>query len=173
MEVFNSAFTAYALEKALSGQGGFAYDSGEFMLDKDDVVITGGVQHSLGEVPDFVMVWTDEFAGKTNEYTNTTVLGFVAFRELFGMPQRFSSSLSGTGIGIQFTNGSGSNTVGPGAPTSESYNPAAIFIDNYRISDTYFGSIKSSNSHYYRAGITYKYFVSKAWWNVGGAQNAE
>lgn len=153
------------------GGGGLAYDTGEIVFANDGTFMKN-VPHSLGEVPDFVMVWTDDFAGTTNEYGNTTNLGLVAFRNLFGMPQRYSSALSGIGIGIQFTNSSGSNTVTPGAPNSITYNPAAMFANNVAngdITDTYFTIIRSGNSNYYRAGKTYKYFVSKAWWNVGGA----
>ena len=171
MEVFNSAFTADALEKALSGQGGFAYDMGEIVFANDDT-LKKNVPHSLGEVPDFLMVWTDDLAGTTNEYGNTTNLGMVAFRNLFGMPQRLSSAASGSGMGIYFTNSSGSNTAAIVAPNSLTYSPAAAFINtaaNGNITDTYFSIIKSGNANYYRAGITYKYFVSKAWWNVGGA----
>lgn len=59
------------------GGNGLAYDMGEFVFDAD-TVNAGLVRHNLGEHPDFVLVWTDDFAGKANPDTGyATTLGFV------------------------------------------------------------------------------------------------
>ena len=44
-----------------------------------------------------------------------------------------------------------------------------IFVSDTTIGTPNFGT----NGARFRAGVTYKYFVSKAWWNVGGVVNAE
>ena len=38
---------------------------------------------------------------------------------------------------------------------------------------TQFYAPYTGNKYYWRAGVKYKYFVAKAWWNNGGAVNAE
>ena len=46
------------------GGDGLAYDMGEFVLDADTVflITANGIPHQLGEMPDFVLTWTDDFA---------------------------------------------------------------------------------------------------------------
>lgn len=55
-----------------------------------------------------------------------------------------------------------------GYPTSTSY---GIIDERLPTSTHFFGANFGANS-YYRAGAVYNYFVSKAWWNVGGVADA-
>ena len=53
-------------------------------------------------------------------------------------------------------------------PTSNSY----MITADYAATTEKIGLPVVGSNNYYRAGVTYKYFVSKAWWNVGGVANA-
>lgn len=174
-----SGEVATAIAGIVSGGGGgngLAYDMGEFVLDADTV--TGfdiKVSHSLGTAPDFICVWTDHWAGLTSDNQVTyddarsTAVGFVWLKEITGMAFRASSTNSGTPltVGLQITNGD--YRVGGALPSSGVYG----MIDNKHYTETTFSPPSFGyGSARYRAGVTYKYFVSKAWWNVGGVANA-
>ena len=58
--------------------------------------------------------------------------------------------------------------VGVGAPTSATYG----FTDIRLPTSTHFLGPHFGASTYWRAGAVYNYFVSKAWWNVGGVADA-
>lgn len=166
---FPAGFIA-AVESISAGGGGLQYDMGEFVLDAD--LIAPSFAHSLGVLPDFVFVWSEDFAGTTNEYGNSTTLGFVAINNPFGMMQRLSASANDVGIGVHFTQANGAEVITVSVPNTGSYNPARIFNSGNSTGENV-KIIKANNLSYYRAGKTYKYFVCSAWWNVGGASNAE
>ena len=146
---------------------GLAYDMGEFVLDADNVY-ANAVPHDLGSKPEFILVWTDDLAGTTNEYGNTTNVGFIWMKNLMGLKQRLTASSNTTGYTVNYYQSVGSNTLHTSAPTSAAYCHEDIDTD------TTFVLHRQGSSVYWRAGITYKYFVSKAWWNteLGGATNA-
>lgn len=158
------------------GGGGLAYDMGEFVLDADVVAIktSNGIPHQLGETPDFVLVWTDEFsnlsAENVNPYGHNVSVGYIWLNGLTGLAQRVTSTTSsdlGLFLSMSLTNG-GYN-VGITSPSSTAYFMSA----DYFPTDEKIGIvILASTVQKYKAGITYKYFVSKAWWNVGGVANA-
>lgn len=170
------------VEKLLSGQmaaeitgieggggGGLAYDMGEFTVDADTV--SGkliSVPHNLGATPEFICVWTDYWAGLTSDLpvnyddSKHTAAGFIWLKEITGMVYRASSAASGTPlcVSLQITNGD--YRVGAAAPSSAAYGIFDDFIFETAFSPPTLGV----NGPRYRAGVTYKYFVSKAWWEV-------
>lgn len=155
-----------AIDSIPSG-GGLAYDMGEFVLDSD-TVYAKAVPHDLGSKPEFILVWTDDLAGTTNEYENTTNVGFIWMKNLMGLKQRLTASSNTTGYTVNYYQSVGSNTLHTSAPTSAAYCHEDIDTD------TTFVLHRQGSSVYWRAGITYKYFVAKAWWNteLGGDTNA-
>lgn len=155
---------------------GLAYDMGEFVLDTDiafkDTV--DGIPHKLGETPDFVLIWTDDFANLSAEnvspYENSSSIGYMWMRGLFGMTQRLSSvNSSEYGQTIGFSLNKDDYRLNIYTPSSPYYVMQDQFIPtNEKIGIIQLGSVQQQ----WRAGVTYKYFVSKAWWNIGGVANA-
>lgn len=165
--------------EAISGGGGtgLAYDMGEFVLDADiasnsKFLVNNPIPHNLGETPDFIIVWTDHWAGITEApYTDAaTMVGFVWLNGLTGMIGRASSSANITNPLIatfsfpksdyrcSFTN-----------PTSAAYG----LSDDRLPTQEAFTLANNGSTYLWRAGVVYKYFVSKAWWNIGGVASAE
>lgn len=161
----------------ISGGGGvtgLTYDMGEFVLDADSTG-WGKIYHNLGELPGFVLVWTDDYVGVTNPDTvYATSLGFLWMDRIMGLENWFSSSASGDGTTVNFTqskSGTGMNVI---KPTSKTYTMSVDGSAAYaQVTPEYFQIVKIGNTTYYRAGTVYKYFVSKAWWNIGGVASAE
>ncbi len=161
----------------VSGGGGLAYDMGEFVLDADVVVLTtsDGIPHQLGEVPDFVLIWTDDFkdlsADNVNPYGHNVNVGYMWFNGLTGLAQRITSSANNElAIYIAMVLPSGAYVVTTNSVTSVAYGMTANFIPS---SEKFSLPQNASTAQKWKAGINYKYFVSKAWWNVGGVVNAE
>ncbi len=157
--------------EGIEAGGGLAYDMGEFVLDADGNG-WNEIPHNLGVVPDFILVWTDEFAGTTNSYGTPTVIGFICMHMITGMSQRLTSAASYYPLNILLTQAKDSNVLSVGNPTSYIYTASADIVSS-STNKTQFATMHTPSTTYYRAGITYKYFVSKAWWNVGGVASAE
>lgn len=160
-----------------TGGGGLAYDMGEFVLDADTVSGKGiSVPHSLGVTPEFICVWTDHWAGLTSENPVTyddakrTAAGFIWLKEITGMVCRLSSAASGNPMCLGFLIINDDYRVGGTLPSSSAY---GMVGDEYYTEATFSPPTFGVNGMIYRAGVTYKYFVSKAWWNAGGVANAE
>ena len=147
---------------------GLAYDMGEFVLDADTKHLDPtSIHHNLGEVPEFILVWTDDFAGlsEENPAAQQCNLGYVWLKNLTGMLQRLSTAATGDSLAVNFNLVSGDYRIQPIAPNSAAYltkQPTAEGL-----------GLNQIGNNYWRAGVTYKYFVSKAWWNIGGAANVE
>lgn len=157
----------------ISGGGGvtgLAYDMGEFVLEADTTAGANTyISHNLGEKPGFILVWTDDYVGVTNPDENyLTSLGFVWFNQIMGLENWFTSSMKGEGTTVNFVQNKATDGMNVMKPTSGSYTlkSAEVSAESFRL-------VKVGNSTYYRAGKTYKYFVSKAWWNIGGVASAE
>ena len=158
------------------GGGGLAYDMGEFVLGADVAAIStsNGISHQLGETPDFVLVWTDDFADlsaeKVNPYGHHVSVGYIWMNGLTGLMQRITSTVnSDLGLFCGMTLPNGGYSVIFNSPSSVAY----FMATNYLPTDEKIGLVLlASTAQKYKAGITYKYFVSKAWWNVGGVANA-
>lgn len=150
------------------GGEGLTYDMGEFVLDADVKGLGPSLPHNLGEIPEFILVWTDDFAGlsEENPAEQQCNLGYVWLKNLTCMLQRLTATVTGDSLTVDFNLMSGDYRIQPIAPNSASYlakQPTA----------EYFGLNQTGSSNYWRAGVTYKYFVSKAWWNTGGVTNVE
>ena len=160
--------------EAISGGGstGLAYDMGEFVFDADIASHKApAVQHNLGEIPDCIIVWTDNWAGNT-EVIDTTygaMVGFLWMREFTGMTERGSTSVSAVNPIILFMNiAKNDYRLSIAVPTSAGY-----CVNLNTLTATEFYPPNYGPSNYWRGGVTYKYFVSKAWWNIGGVAGAE
>ena len=165
--------------EAISGGGGtgLAYDMGEFILDADTAsnnawLARNPIPHNLGETPDFIIVWTDHWAGITEApYTdNNTMVGFAWLNGLTGMIGRASSSADVTNPLIAIVSFHKSDyRCSVSNPASSSYG-----LTNDRLpTQEAFALASYGQAFLWRAGVVYKYFVSKAWWNIGGVANAE
>ena len=167
MLAWPNGFLAAIAEITGGGGAGLAYDMGEFVLDADAKYDDPpSIPHNLGEVPEFILVWTDDFAGLSegNPAAQQCNLGYVWLKNLTGMLQRLTTTATGDSLTVDFNLLSGDYRIQPIAPTSYLYltkQPTAEGL----------GLNQIGNNHYWRAGVTYKYFVSKAWWNIGGAAN--
>lgn len=151
------------------GGSGLAYDMGEFVLEADTIAGENTyISHNLGEKPGFILVWTDDYVGVTNPYDNVTALGFVWFNQIMGLENWFTSSQKGEGTTVNFTQNKAAGGMNVVKPTSASYT-----LKSDGVSAESFMLVKSGYTNYYRGGTTYKYFVSKAWWNIGGVASAE
>lgn len=169
-----------AVEAITAGGGGLAYDIGTFTLSIDETsasVTTDaaeefktGVPHSLGETPDFIMVWTDEWAGITTApYTTNTEVGFIWARGLTGMTQHGSSSVNVKNpVLVRLSMGGNAYRVAVGYPNSTAYG----IPDGRLPTSTHFCCTTFGAGTWWRGGVVYNYFVSKAWWNVGGVADA-
>lgn len=152
------------------GGEGLKYDMGEFVLDADEKFLNPSLPHNLGEIPEFILVWTDDFAGLSEENPagQQCNLGYIWLKNLTGMLQRLTAAAAGAGdsLIVNFNLNSGDYRIQPIVPNSYVYlakQPTA----------EYFGLNQFSGTFYWRAGVTYKYFVSKAWWNTGGTANVK
>lgn len=149
---------------AFAAANGIAYDTGEFIVDKDSVGFEDTVPHGLGEIPFVTLVWTDYFEDKglnadnvNTEFTTGTNLGYLSIHGLTSLPQRLTSAIGlEDQVYIGFTLAANEYRFQSFAPTSLAYIPSitAETIPIHRM----------GSSSYWRSGITYKYFVSKAWW---------
>lgn len=156
--------------------GGLAFDMGEFVLDADvrSLGAGNGIPHYLGQTPDFVLIWTDDFSYLTEDnlspYSTATSVGYSWLNGLTGLQQRLSSSAyTDYGVFVGYWLMADNYRVTASSPSSAAYCLTAEQVPN---AEKFGLSVVTGNS-YWRAGVTYKYFVSEAWWNVGGAASAE
>ena len=151
------------------GGSGLAYDMGEFVPEADTIAgVNTYISHNLGEKPGFILVWTDDYVGVTNPNDNATALGFVWFNQIMGLENWFTSSVKGEGTTVNFTQFIAADGMNVAKPTSASYS-----LNSDGVSAESFMLVKIGKNTYYRGGTTYKYFVSKAWWNIGGVASAK
>lgn len=157
-----------AIQTGGGGGTGLAYDMGEFVPEADTTGRTY-ISHNLGEKPGFILVWTDDYAGVTNpDELYPTALGFVWFNQIMGLENWFTSSTKGEGTTVNFVQNKATDGMNVMKPTSSAYT-----LKSDEVSAESFTLVKMSANTYYRAGTTYKYFVSKAWWNIGGVASAK
>lgn len=168
MLAWPNGFLAAIAEITGGGGAGLAYDMGEFVLDADVKALNPSLPHNLGEIPEFILVWTEDFAGlsEENPAAQQCNLGYIWLKNLTCMLQRLTTTVTDDSLTVNFNLDSGDYRIVPIMPNSYAYltkQPTA----------EYFGLGQMRSDCYWRAGVTYKYFVSKAWWNVGGAANAK
>lgn len=144
---------------------GLAYDVGEFVLDADakHLPVASGIPHALGETPDFVVVWTDDFADLSADKvaSQTVTVGYVWIHGLGGIMQRVANNAySEYGFYATYILDTGEYFGRINVPTSNAY----MMTDAYAATNEKIGLPVSSSVPTYRAGVKYKYFVSKGWW---------
>lgn len=152
------------------GGAGLAYDMGEFVLDADAKYLDPpSLPHNLGEIPEFILVWTDDFAGLSaeNPAAQQCNLGFIWLKNLSGLMQRLSSSVTGDALTVNLILNNADYRIQPLSPNS------AVYLTEQPTAEGFGLNQMAGINYYWRAGVTYKYFVSKAWWNIGGTANAE
>ena len=151
------------------GGAGLAYDMGEFVLDADTKVLhPPSLPHNLGEVPEFILVWTDDFVGlsEENPAAQQCNLGYIWLKNLCGLMQRLTSAATGNALTVNLALNNADYRIQVGSPTS------AVYLTEQPTAEG-LGLNQTGGNNYWRAGVTYKYFVSKAWWNTGGVANVE
>lgn len=151
------------------GGAGLAYDMGEFVLDADTKFLDPpSIPHNLGEVPEFILVWTDDFAELSEESpaAQQCNLGYIWLKNLCGLMQSLTSTATGNALTVNLVLKAAEYRIQISQLTSAFYLAKQPTAEGFGLNQT-------GGSNYWRAGVTYKYFVSKAWWNVGGAANAE
>ena len=153
------------------GGAGLAYDMGEFVLDEDvknSSSLSISIHHNLGEVPEFILVWTDDFAelSEGNPAAQQCNLGYIWLKNLCGLMQSLTSAATGNALTVNFILNNAEYRIKLSPPTSASYLVQQPTAEGLSLNQT-------GSTYYWRAGVTYKYFVSKAWWNIGGAANVE
>lgn len=152
------------------GGAGLVYDMGEFVLDADAKYVTSPfIPHNLGEVPEFILVWTDDFAGLSegNPAAQQCNLGYIWLKNLCGLMQRLTTAARGDALTANLILNSADYRIQIVSPNS------AVYLTEQPTAEGFGLNQMAGNNYYWRAGVTYKYFVSKAWWNVGGAANVE
>lgn len=151
------------------GGAGLAYDMGEFVLDADTKALDPpSIPHNLGEVPEFILVWTDDFAGlsEENPAAQQCNLGYIWLKNLCGLMQSLTTVATGDALTCNFILNNADYRIRYILPNS------LVYLTKQPTAEG-FGLTQAGSSYYWRAGVTYKYFVSKAWWNVGGTTNVE
>ena len=146
------------------GGNGLAYDVGTFKLAVDSNASGSAVKtipHKLGKKPRMIVVWTDDFADITDPpYSSwTTHIGYIWLDGLTGMAQRYSASESSNIpilIFMQMTSSDARVTVG--VPSATTYGLVEAPTES-TIPLNYLGAY-----NFWRAGVTYKYFVSEGFW---------
>ena len=152
-----------------TGGDGLKYDMGEFVLDAD-THLNLRLYHNLGEVPDVLIVWTDAFKDLNAEnvlpYDFNAQVGYVFLKNLFvGLTQALTTVVS-THDGVQtgFVVRKNDYRISVVVPTSLSYaiGKGGVILPTAESFDLPMVSVNAGVK--WIGGITYKYFVSKAWW---------
>ena len=170
MLAWPNGFLAAIAEIAGGGGAGLAYGMGEFVLDADVKALDPpSLPHNLGEIPEFILVWTDDFAGlsEENPAEQQCNLGYVWLKNLTGMLQRLTTAAAGDALTVNLISNNADYRIQVISPNS------AVYLTKQPTAEGFGLNQMAGNNYYWRAGVTYKYFVSKAWWNIGGAANVE
>ena len=143
-----------------SGGSGLIFVAGSFTIPSDTVANPAVmVNHSLGETPGFVMVWTEDYSTASPPAAELNA-GYIYAKDLVDMQQQYTSSQFGDFPLFVWLVINASGRIQAPQPSSSSYAPSS----SRQPTSTQFPLIRRSNSAYWRAGVTYKYFVSKKWW---------
>lgn len=161
---FPSGFVA-AVEAIAAGTGGgapsgLAYDMGEFVFEED--VNNAVIPHNLGAVPGYILVWTEDFEGITeNPWTVHVNTGTIYVSNPWGLPQRFTSAVNApnpVNFIAYMPTGEARNNVT--VSSSVAYGLHTLPTDK----EFTLSTNGNPTGYKWRAGVTYKYFVSEAPW---------
>ena len=135
------------------------WEIGEFSLTEDSDSMT--VTHNLGEVPGFILVWTDAFKDLPIPTDFNNIAGLIWFNNLFGLPQILTSTLTSesnaTSIAFAVSKNDTTKRLTFYRATSSSLFPHDITAQS-------FTAPAPSSLSKWRANVTYKYLVAKSWW---------
>lgn len=136
------------------------WEIGEFSLTEDSDSIT--VTHNLGEIPGFILVWTDAFKDSPIPTDFHDTAGFIWFNNLFGLPQRMTASSTytesnATNVAFAVARNDTTKRLTLNGATSASLFPHDVTAQS-------FTAPAPSASSRWRANVTYKYLVAKPWW---------
>lgn len=142
-----------------SGGGGLKYSTGTFTVvaDTNDSFT---VQHSLGEVPNVIIVWTEDFTDSSlPSYETNTCMGFIWLNRIIPMDQwTTTNNKTPYSLYVQIQHPTGKDKIQVyGAGT-------ATYVYNTAPTSTAFTCKKMAANTYYRTGVTYKYIVAEKWW---------
>ena len=143
-----------------SGGSGLKYATGTFTIPSDDNGNpTIWVNHSLGETPGFVMIWTEAYSTASPPAADLNA-GYIYAKALVDMKQQYTTTQFGDYPLFVWLVINASGRIQALQPSSSSYAPAS----GIQPTATQFPLFRRGNSYYWRAGVTYKYFVSEKWW---------
>ena len=113
----------------------------------------------MGEAPDVVIVWTEDFDDTTlPSYDSSTALGFVYMNRIIDMKQWLSTNGSTQyGLYAYFYIQSDRDKYQIASPGASTY------AYGVAPTSTVF-TCKNIANVTWRTGVTYKYFVSEKWW---------
>lgn len=136
------------------------WEIGEFSLTEDSDSIT--VTHNLGEVPGFILVWTDAFKDLPIPTDFNNMAGLIWFNNLFGLPQVLTYSSTYTESNVTCT----AFAVSKNDTTKRLTFYRATSASNFPhdITAQSFTAPAPSDLSKWRANVTYKYLVAKPWW---------
>mgnify|MGYP006916253515 CR=1 FL=1 len=156
---FPSDFVSAIEAISTGGGGGLKYELGTFTLQSDVAGTAAGypVSHGLGEAPKVVIIWTEDYSTE-NPPAAELNFGYIYLVDIVDCQQRFSSSSFGDYPLLSFWYMNTTPQVGTQNTIAYSYSAQA------RPTDSVFYLYKRANSTYWRAGVTYHYFVSEAFW---------
>ena len=144
------------------------YETGTFTLTSDiqgaatrsiSSVNYNIITHSLGVAPKFIYIWTEDYSTESPPSADLN-FGYVYFVDIVDMQQQFSSSAFGDYPLYATFWMSAAGKVGVQNVTSTAYAPQV------KPTSTEFYLYKRANNQYWRAGVTYHYFISEAWWTT-------
>lgn len=140
-----------------TGGGGLEYDTGTFTLATDVTFTT--VPHGLGKVPKFVAVWQSSYDDNTLPQQQVN-LGYVYLERIMELPQRLTSAAaSNNGFFAEFHWANNAVSAAFSGPNSTSY-----MLDPAELTASAIPLDYRGTQAFWRAGVTYHYFVSEGWW---------
>lgn len=159
--LFPSEFVSAIQAIPTGGGGSLKYEIGTFTLASQ----TNGnpavaISHNLGVAPKVVVIWTEEYSAESPPSAALNY-GYIYLADIIDLPQRISSSARSNYPFFCWMWLDTTPQIGGTLPSSTSYMPSS----STKPTASNFYLIRRGNSNYWLAGITYKYFVSEAWWS--------
>lgn len=148
-----------AVEAIPTGGGGLKYEIGTFTLATDVLdYYNPGISHNLGVAPKVVVVWTEDYSVASPPSADLN-FGFMYLVDIVDCQQQFSSSGFGDYPLYSTWWMSTVPRVGVQNVTAPAYAP------QQKPTASVFYLPRRANNQYWRAGVTYSYFISEAWWS--------
>ena len=140
--------------------GGIRCETGSFTLDEDTNArnVPIPIAHGLGAVPELVLVWTEDYS-LDNLPEAALMGGFLMVPDLFcDLPQRLSSTANSDWTAYVPAVITAAGAVNLTVSNSNSYFPT----DRKPTASAFYLPFQGAST-YWRAGVTYRYFVAGGW----------